>query len=79
MASRMKRGWFYDIVSNMKVCYREHDPISSNNGDYHHHEWQGPYKTFDSAKRAGLEQLKSELNMAQRRFTDFRGLKKNGN
>lgn len=67
-----KKAWFYDIANNLTVAYREYEPGMLNSGDYAHHNWVGPYKTQLGARREGLKLLKSELNMATRRYEEFK-------
>lgn len=58
----------------MHVIQRE--PGGANNGDYHHHDYQGPYDSFMAAKLAGMEELVAEVNLAKRRLSEFRRVKR---
>lgn len=72
---KLEKGWFFD-VANLNVQYREVDTAARNTGDYHHHNWVGPYKTFTGAKLAGLYEIRSEINVCRHRLREFAGLRK---
>lgn len=74
---KKKYGWFYDISGILNIERREIDG-SSNNGDYHHHNWVGPYRTPLGAWREGMKILRAEISLAQMRCDEFRGQKPKG-
>lgn len=72
----MKR-WYFDIASNMDIRLLDTNLSEAmNNGDYHHHNWRGPYKTFLGAKREAMKVVRYELQIAQFRFEQIQRLKK---
>lgn len=71
---KTKKGYFYDVVTNMRIEFMERETGMMNSGDYYHHNWVGPFKTFDKAKREGLKELRTELNLALGRYDEFDNL-----
>lgn len=69
----MAKGWFYDI-QNSSISHREDDG-SKNSGDYHHHDWVGPYKSFSEAKKEGLSMLRTEKRLLEKRIKEFDSLR----
>lgn len=72
---KLKKGWFYDIKGQLTIKFMEFEIDAANWGDYYHHDWVGPFKTFHSAKISAMKELKFEADVAVSRLENFSELK----
>ena len=68
---KKRKAWFYDIKTNMLIEFREYEPGMLNNGDYHHTDFVGPFRTAKGAWVAGRKELKANLSLAERALLEF--------